>query len=210
MKIMLMASLTMASSATIATAQQNASRDPRLIDEPEAVIQWGGQNWRIPPGFSMVGHQSEQLWIQLGWIKKNNTVIPASVRGYDLLLDIKVRKENNEDPRNGLATLRRIGATITNLPQLASAHLPGLTYLGTSEGAHYFLMADRDAYMECRSMPVKALIPPYVPNEPLLCETTFHLSNGLFAWVEIVYVKLADAKQGFDVAYDSLTNFLIR
>lgn len=59
-------------------------------------------------------------------------------------------------------------------------------------------------------MPVKALIPPYVPNEPLLCETTFHLSNGLFAWVEIVYVKLADAKQGFDVAYDSLTNFLIR
>jgi hypothetical protein len=71
-------------------------------------------------------------------------------------------------------------------------------------------MADRDAYMECRSMPVKALIPPYVPNEPLLCETTFHLSNGLFAWVEIVYVKLADAKQGFDVAYDSLTNFLIR
>lgn len=128
----------MASSATIATAQQNASRDPRLIDEPETVIQWGGQNWRIPPGFSVVGHQSEQLWIQLGWIKKNNTVIPSSVRGYDLLLDITVRKENNEDLRNGLATLRRIGATFTNLPQLASVHLPGLTYLGTSEGAHFF------------------------------------------------------------------------
>lgn len=207
---LLMLGSAMAMIPGMAQAQQLTSLKPTMLNsDPDVTLEWGGVAWRMPQRFFRpVSGKSDELLIQLGWIKQSNTLIPASVGGYDLSWDIHVRKVNSEDPRNALATLQRSHATLSKFPQLASIQLTGMTYLGSSSGMHYFVMTDHDAYVECRSIPATLEMPLDITNEPLVCETTFHLPHQLYAWVRTWGIKLADAQPGFVAAYDALHSFM--
>jgi hypothetical protein len=207
---LLMLGFAIATFPAMVSAQQLALPTPaKSVGNPDVTLQWGGVTWRMPERFFRpISDKSDELLIQLGWIKQSNTFIPVSVRGYDLSWDIHVRKVNSEDPRNGLATLQRSHATLSKFPQLASIQLTGMTYLGSTSGMHFFVMADHDAYVECRSIPATLEMPPDIMNEPLVCETTFHLPHQLYAWVRTWRIKLADVQPGFVAAYDALYSFM--
>jgi len=178
----------------------------RNLDVP---FQWGGVEWRIPKGFLVFKPpRRDELGIEVGLVKKTNILIPADVKGYDQLWEIHVRRVNNEDPRNGIGTIWRVGLPFSRLPQLASMRLNGMFYLGSSSGFHYFVMVDRDAYVDCHPVVMAASTSADILMEPLVCETTFHLPHGLYAWVKTYGIRLADANSEFSVIDDALRNFM--
>lgn len=195
--------------SSTAMAQQPSSSAAKPFNGPYASLQWDELTWRIPKDFLVsTPPEMDELKLEVDWVKKTNALIPVDVGGYDQSLEIHIRKVNDEDPRNGLATIWRVGLEFSRLPQLASVHVDGLVYLGSSSGFHYFVMVDRDAYINCRPVEMSATVPADILSVPLVCETTFHLSHGLYAWVRTYGIKLTDSRASFVVIDGALRGFL--
>jgi hypothetical protein len=134
------------------------------------------------------------------------------VKGYDILLDIHIRKVDDEDPRNALASIHRANLPFSRVPVFAAAKFNGMAYLGSSTSFHYFLLNNGNAYVTCWLVKADKLMPPQVSPDVLLkkftCETTFFLPNARFAWVRVWDIRLGEAPPAFAAAHRKILSFI--
>ena len=197
-------------------AQQAAIGTPIHSDGNSTELSFGGLAWRIPTlyfmGIRPHTNDSKELLIQFGWKKKNGSFISVYTPGYDVALSVHVRKVDDEDPRNGLALIRRIHLPFTKVPILASAKFNGMTYIGSTSGDHYFTLNNENVYVICSLIEAARLVHPQVDPDVLskkfACQTMFLLPHNIYAWVTNWRVDLNDTAPAFVAAHRQIISYI--
>ena len=209
------------SAAQTHSAAQTQAPEPIIQSGGKIVtLVWGGLTWHIPQRFffgvrTWTENKIEnpkELWIQFGWNKQYDNFRPADMRGYDIVLDVHVRKVDSEDPRSGLELIHRIHLPFTQVPIFSSAKFSGMTYLGSSSSFHYFRLNNQDAYVTCWLIMAAKLKPPKVPPDVLsrkfTCDTVFFFPHKTYVRVSMWGVDISEAAPAFDAAYRLILSFI--
>lgn len=182
-----------------------------------AEFEWLQMHWKIPKEFLLdtrfLGDDDKQLWIVVGYVKSDARLMSASgTEHYDLQINVHIRRVNTEDPRNGLALIRRVGLPFARLPLFSTAHFNGMTYVGSDVQGPFFYMSKEDVYVNCyEEVHDKLLFPQVSPtalSEKYHCGTTFALPSGLYAWVQVDYVHLNDVAKAFVTMHNMIYSLI--
>lgn len=180
---------------------------------PTSIL-WAGVHWEIPAPFFFGKRNAftdvDEIFVEAGWDKSTGSFFPANVRRGLIELDAHMRRSNSADPRNALETIRRLHWPFEWVADFSGARLAGMSYLGSSEGAHFFLLGNEDAYISCRYDPVPP--PALAASEPsarsLNCDTTFWLPHQIYAVVNTTGIKLDDIGPAFTAERRLLLSFI--
>lgn len=179
-------------------------------------FRWEGVNWVIPKkfflGFRPYSGDNKDMWIQFGYVISSANLIPANQVGYDLRMDVHIRRINTEDPKNAISMIGRVGIEFEKLPLFDTAKFNGMTYVGSSALGPYFRMSQNEAYVGCHEVVHDRLVFPNISlgalNEKYVCGTTFKMPNGLYAWVVVDGVHLNDVAKLFTTTYNLVNSFI--
>lgn len=201
----------------VTSAQQVvATEAPTRTGETTTALSWGDLTWQIPQPFFMGirphTNHSKELLIQFKWEKQSDYFFPVDTHANDMQLDVHIRKERDEDPRNALALIKRINLPFAKVPLFAAAKFNGMTYVGSSSSFHYFALNNEDAYVTCWLIKADRLMPPEVAPDVLskkfTCKTMFLLPHNTYAWVTNWGVDLNDTAPAFVSAHREILSFI--
>ncbi|GLQ46521.1 hypothetical protein GCM10007862_15720 [Dyella lipolytica] len=203
--------------STAFALQQPSDTVPAVtVSDNAAQFRWRQLDWSIPNYFFYWFREyttgDKEVLLHIGYQASNGTFVNASHEKYDILLNVHIRPVDNEDPRNALALIHRIGLPFDQVPEFTSAKFPGMTYLGSSSSFHYFKLANEDAYVECHLLTADRLSPPKVSHDVLskefVCGTAFGLPAGLYAWIDAPGVHIDDVAKAFLMVRAEVVSFI--
>jgi hypothetical protein len=191
---------------TIVSAQQltaNVAPSP-FITGRKAVFTWKGLNWSIPKDllifFPASLTREGEIAIDAGYILGDGRFVPFH-QPRDLALEVHIRTIDDENPKVGYDTSRRIGNRFYTDAALSSLKVKGMIYLGTSVNIHYFRILGEDAYVECNADASDPRNPATLSNDlrikTFYCGTEFSLPSGIYAWMRSPYIRLDDVAAVF-------------
>ncbi len=200
------------SQASIGFAQE-ATPPPKLTGPQDEYIDfgWDGLQWRMQKWFYQGVHpaapDSKQLFLVFRWVSAQEKIFPTiGGSAADALVWVHVRKQ--PDGRQGLETIRRANLPQSRFPELVSAVFPGMSYITSSSGIHYFLIDGDDVYVSCWSVePDRSRSKIPLLSQKYNCVTLFELPNATYAWIKASDIDLRESAKALVAAHRKILSF---